>query len=735
MARELVIVESPTKARTIGRILGSRYRVLASMGHLKDLPKSKLGVDIENGFQPQYITVRGKGKILKQLKTAAKDASHIWVACDPDREGEAIAFHISRELQDGDKVRRILFYEITKAAVEAALADPQQIDQRKVDAQQARRILDRLVGYKVSPFLWRTVRSGLSAGRVQTVALRLICEREGEIRSFETTEYWSILTTLSDDSGETFQAKLMEMDGNKAEIGNRETADKIAGELRGLPFVVDEFEEKKKERRPPPPFITSTLQQDASRRLRFTARKTMVVAQQLYEGVELGSEGSVGLITYMRTDATRVSSQAVGAVRQFIKKEFGQQYLPPRARVFATKKTAQGAHEAIRPTRIERTPESIKQYLNRDQYRLYELIWQRFCSSQMANAVYDTARAEIRAGRFSLRATGSVISFQGFLVLRGGSEERRAREGEQRRLPKLTKGQRVELVDVTCEQHFTEPPSRYTEGTLVKELESKGIGRPSTYAPIVSIIQTRRYVTKEKGRFAPTELGETVNGLLIANFPEIFDIGFTATMEEELDRIESGDIEWIAVIREFYEPFRHTLDRAESISAELKNSLQEETDEACPACGKPMVIKWGRYGKFIACSGYPECKQTRPLDEQEETTDQVCEECGAPMIIKRGRYGRFLACSRYPDCRHTRPLGLGIPCGREGCKGELVERHVKGRTFYGCSRYPKCDFATWDKPIPTRCAKCGAPFLVLKRSRVKGEIEKCLRCGAETEHE
>jgi DNA topoisomerase-1 len=736
VARELVVVESPTKARTIGRILGSRFRVLASMGHLKDLPKSKLGVDIENGFQPHYITVRGKGKTLKQLKTAAKDASEVWIACDPDREGEAIAFHIARELENGGQIHRILFYEITKGAVEAALADPQEIDLKKVDAQQARRILDRLVGYKVSPFLWRTVRSGLSAGRVQTVALRLICEREEEIRSFQKTEYWSILATLSGRAGEPFEAKLIKVDGKDPEIGNRETADGIAAELRKCRYVVDEFEQKKKERRPPPPFMTSTLQQDASRRLRFTAKKTMTVAQQLYEGIELGGEGSVGLITYMRTDAVRVSGQAVEAVRKYIEGRFGPDYLPAKPRFFATKKSAQGAHEAIRPTSIGRTPESVREHLSRDQLRLYELIWERFCGSQMANAVYDTARADIDAGRYRLRATGSALAFPGFLVLRGGGEERGEREGEQRRLPPLTEGEELTLVDLACEQHFTEPPPRYTEGSLVKELESKGIGRPSTYAPIVSIIQVRRYVAKERGRFVPTELGEIVSRLLISNFPGIFDVGFTAKMEDELDRIESGDIEWVAVVKEFYDPFKRRLEVAESKSEELKNSLQEETEEICPQCGKPMVVKWGRYGKFLACSGYPECKQTQPLAEEAEgqKTDEVCAECGAPMVIKRGKFGRFLACSRYPDCRHTRPLGLGIPCGKEGCEGELVERHVKGRTFYGCSLYPKCDFATWDRPLPTPCKKCGAPFLVLKRSRTKGQIEKCPRCGAENKH-
>ncbi len=703
MKKSLVIVESPAKARTINKYLGRGFRVMASVGHIKDLPKNKLGVDIDNNFRPHYEIIRGKAKVIRELKNASKDADVIYLGPDPDREGEAIAWHI-KEVLNGKKesiIKRVLFNEITEKGIKEAISHPTDIDKNKVDAQQARRILDRLVGYQVSPLLWEKVRMGLSAGRVQSVAVRLVCERERQIESFVPQEYWSV-TALFDG----FEAKLIKRDDKKLTISTEKEARGIVEELKGESFRVDEIEQKERRRNPAPPFITSRLQQEASRRLGFSAQKTMLIAQQLYEGVDLGEEGPTGLITYMRTDSHRIAPEAIQAVRAYIEKTYGKEYLPQKPNVYRSKKTAQDAHEAIRPTSMRYTPEYVRPYLTEDQWKLYDLIWKRFVASQMHHAVLDQTRVCLVAGRYTFQAVGTVVKFAGFTTL---YEEKTDEETEEeKRLPPLERGQVLSPLEIVCKQHFTQPPPRYTEATLIRELEEKGIGRPSTYALILSTIQERGYVVKEKGRLRPTELGFLVTELLVKSFPDILNVKFTAHMEEELDLVEEGRLRWIDVIKEFYSRFKEDLERAKE---EMKNIKEEEvpTDIPCRRCGRKMVIRWGKLGRFLACPGYPECKTTMDFtiddagniipSENNEYVEQRCPACDSPMVIKSGRYGRFIACSRYPDCKTTMPLSTGIACPEEGCNGMLVERRSKkGRLFYGCSNYPDCRYVTWKLP-------------------------------------
>jgi DNA topoisomerase-1 len=737
MPHSLVVVESPAKARTIKKYLGKDFEVKASMGHIKDLPEKELGVEIEEQFRPHYRIIKGKRKVIKELKDSARKMNAIYLAADPDREGEAIAWHVAQELEgDGRKIYRIRFNEITRRSIAAAMNQPRSIDMSRVNAQQARRIMDRLVGYQVSPFLWRTLYRGLSAGRVQSVALRLICEREAQIEAFVPQEYWSIEALLQGRQEEPFTAQLATIGGKKAAVKNESEAREIITSLKDKPFVVAEIKQKDQKRHSPPPFITSTLQQQAARALRFRVQKTMVIAQQLYEGLDIGGDSPEGLITYMRTDAPRISGEALEQVRDFIKDAFGESYLPKAPRRFKSKRGAQEAHEAIRPTSVHHRPEDLKPYLNKDQYRLYQLIWKRFVASQMNPARFKVTRVEVDADGHGFRASGSVPVFDGYLSVY--QEARDEKSKEEGRLPPLEKGQRLDLKSLTPEQHFTKPPPRYSEATLVKALESEGIGRPSTYAQIITTIRNRKYIVSEKRTLKPTDLGKTVNTLLVDNFPDVFEVDFTAKMEEELDRVETGEYQWQRVVSDFYGPFQRDLEQANSKKADLKNALQEETDVVCEKCGGTMVIKWGRNGRFLACSNFPKCRNTKPLPGQEaaQQTDQVCEKCGAPMLIKTGRFGRFLACSNYPECRNTKPLRIGIRCPREDCPGHLIERKTKrGRLFYGCSEYPKCTFATWDKPVDKACPHCGAKPLVEKHTKAKGTFYRCLSCKGEVSPE
>jgi len=698
-------VESPAKARTLEKFLGKGFEVEACGGHVRDLPKKSLGVNIEKGFEPSYQIIKGKEKIIKGLQAAAAKAETVYLAPDPDREGEAIAWHLKILLSKNGKVKRIEFNEITKQAVTEAVKHPREIDLGRVNAQQARRILDRLVGYKLSPLLWKKVRKGLSAGRVQSVAVRLICEREEEINKFKSQEYWDIHAKLS--NGSEFLAKLAAKGGEPLGarpqekgkvISSAAEAEQIVKELKPADFIVKEVRKKEQNRYPSPPFITSTLQQDAARKLGFSPKKTMMLAQKLYEGEEVKGEGRVGLITYMRTDSVRIAQEAEGEVRKFISDNYGKPYLPPAPIRYKRKKQAQDAHESIRPTSVMRTPEKVKESLPGDEFELYELIWKRFVACQMQKAVFDQTSVDILAGEYLFRATGSVLKFDGFLKLYEISEEEESEGGGS--LPELKENEKLKLMELIPQQHFTEPPPRYTEASLVKELEQKGIGRPSTYAPILSTIQDRGYVEKEGKALKPTEIGITTNGLLVKHFPKILDVKFTAGMEDELDEIVEGKMDWVAVLKEFYESFKASLAEAETKMEKVKKEIP--TEEICPTCGSKLVIREGRYGSFIACSNYPKCKFTKNLPEEElkaKAIQEICEKCGKPMTIKRGRFGEFLACSGYPKCKNIKPIlkKLGVKCPK--CAGELVERRTKkGRVFYSCSNYPNCDFATWQRP-------------------------------------
>ncbi|MBI1910638.1 MAG: type I DNA topoisomerase [Deltaproteobacteria bacterium] len=707
MGKSLVIVESPAKAKTINKFLGKDFTVLASVGHIKDLPKNKLGIEIENDFEPHYEIIKGKANTIKELKKAGKSAEKIYLAPDPDREGEAIAWHIAEEIdKKKEKTLRVLFNEITEKAVREAIENPTTLDEHKFEAQQARRVLDRLVGYQVSPILWDKVRRGLSAGRVQSVAVRLICDRERQIQAFVPKEYWSVEAEFETERNERFIAKLAKKDNKKVELTNEQEAGVVLKDLKGSQFHVAEVETKETKRNPTAPFTTSKLQQESSRKLGFTAKKTMMLAQQLYEGIDIGEDGPVGLISYMRTDSTRISNEAIEAARGYIGSKYGAEYVPAKPNVYKSKKKSQDAHEAIRPTYFQYTPDSIKKHLSRDQYKLYQLIWNRFIACQMTPALIDQTRAQIAANNYIFSASGSSVKFPGFMAVYIEGQD--VEEEKEEKLPPLKKNEALKLIELKPEQHFTQPPPRFTEASLVKELEELGIGRPSTYASIISTIQDREYVLKDKTQLKPTELGFLVTDMLIESFPEILNVEFTAHMEEELDMIAEGTLQWRKTMQEFYGPFKESLEKAKK---DMKNVKAEEvpTDISCEKCGKMMVIKWGRKGKFLACSGYPECKSTKDFktDEEgrivaveraEETTDQACPNCGKPMVVKSGRFGKFLACSAYPECKTTQPYSTGIPCPNDD-GGMLVERRSKkGRTFFSCSKYPKCTYATWELP-------------------------------------
>jgi DNA topoisomerase I len=777
MAKNLVIVESPAKAKTINKYLGSDYKVLASIGHIKDLPTKELGVDIENNFEPVYEVIpdvkkRNNKKTVSDLKKAAKEAEAIYLAADPDREGEAICQHLAEEIvpkRPAKPVFRVMFNEITKNAIKDAFKEPKQVNQNLVDAQQARRILDRLVGYKVSPILWKTIGGKLSAGRVQTVAVRLVVEREREIEAFVQTEYWTIIANLSAALPPKFDARLYKIEDltvktsgfdqdlkkNETHIKDEATAKSIVEEAERQNYVVESVTTKERKRNPVPPFITSKLQQEAARKLGFPVKKTMSVAQKLYEGVEVGAEGAVGLITYMRSDSTRVSDTALAEVRDFIGGSYGDKYLPEKPIFYKSKGGAQDAHEAIRPTDANRTPESIKNYLSADEFKLYRLIWQRFVASQMMPAVFDQTTIDIKAGRFTFRATGSVQKFDGFLkVYQEGRDEKPAEDEddeEEKNLPKVEKGEQLKLNKITPEQHFTEPPPRYTEATLVKALEEKGIGRPSTYAAIMTTIQEREYVERLEGRFHPTPLGMTVNDVLVASFDDIFNTGYTAQMENQLDEIEEGKINWRDAMRGFYGKFSADLKSAEE-NIKNKKKVSIPTDEICEKCGLPMVIKFGRFGQFLACSNYPECKTTREVGSKkaevsgqapdaattnggatgEETEVPSCELCGKPMALKKGRFGSFYGCTGYPECKNIRkidkksgeakvtapPVEIDEICPKDGAK--LVIRQGRFGEFISCSNYPKCDYIKRET-TGISCPKCGKGEIAVKKSK-RGKV-------------
>lgn len=732
----LVIVESPTKAKTISRFLGKDFVIKSSFGHLRDLPQKEMGIDIEHNFTPHYVVPRKNQKTVTDLKKSAAKAKLIYFASDEDREGEAISWHLAQILKPKpEQTRRIAFHEITKDAILHALDNPRKIDLNMVDAQQARRVLDRLVGYELSPFLWRKVAKGLSAGRVQSVAVRLIVEREREIQKFVPQEYWSIDGEFEKEKGkEKFLAKLNKINDkvlDKFAIKSKTEADKILKELDGRTYRVENVEEKETKRTPPPPFTTSTLQQDANRRLGFSAKQTMVLAQQLYEGAELGSEGSIGLITYMRTDSVNLAEKFISESRAHLEKSFRKKYLSPAPRRFATKsKIAQEAHEAIRPTDASRDPESVRPYLDDHQYKLYNLIWRRAMASQMADAALISTGVDIAAEKsgaknlYTFRANGLTIKFEGFLKVYGTSQENI--------LPVFKIKEPLELLKLDPAQHFTEPPARYSDASIVKSLEEYGIGRPSTYAPTISTIIDRGYVERiEARRLKPTEIAFMVNDLLVAHFPNIVDYKFTATMEDSLDEIAEGKKEWVPVIKEFYGPFKENLDQKYK-EIDKKELTEEATKEICDKCGSPMVIKMGRYGKFLACSGFPKCRNIKSLAKEgetlePETTSEICDKCGAPMIIKHGRFGKFLSCSKYPECKNMKPLlkSTGVTCSECG-KGEIVERRSKrGRTFYSCNRYPDCKFALWSKPTGEKCPKCGSLLVYGKGDTVVCSSKEC----------
>ena len=737
--KRLVIVESPAKARTLAGILGPEYDIRASIGHVRDLPKSRLGVDIDHGFTPRYLIPKEKRPVVQEIRNAADHVDEIYLATDPDREGEAISWHLveAAELRDRPH-QRVVFHEITPEAVREAFRHPRPIDRRLVDAQQARRVLDRLVGYRISPLLWKKIRRGLSAGRVQSVALRMVVEREREIQNFQPREYWTIdadLTKAAGDNGKAFIARLVGPVGKrKVEIPNREEADRLAALLRAASYQVTDLKQKPQSRRPAPPFTTSTLQQEASRRFGLSARRIMALAQQLYEGLELPAEGQAGLITYMRTDSTHIAESAKQEARAYISRRFGGDFVPPTPRSYRTKaKRAQEAHEAIRPTSVLREPASLRGILSREQLRLYTLIWQRFVACQMADALFDLTTVTVEAqppgaaDRLLLRASESVLRFPGYRQLyQEMRDEADEKESGADGLPPLAPGDALRLLDLRPEQHYTEPPPRYTEATLVKALEGNGIGRPSTYAPILSTIQGRGYVHRDGRTLVPQELGFIVNDLLVEHFPDVFDVKFTAEMEEELDEIAQGERPWEPVVRQFYDPLEAALE-----SAAAAPRVEEVTDQSCDKCGRPMVARWGRYGRFLACSGFPECRNTQPLEGDEggpQPTDETCPLCDAPMMQRSGRYGRFLACSRYPECSGTKQLlaKVGVACPQ--CGGDIVERRTKRRRlFYGCATYPQCDFSVWSRPLPEPCPSCGR-LLVARGGRARNDARTSARC-------
>ncbi len=733
----LVIVESPTKAKSIGKYLGRGYDVKATIGHIRDLPTRKLGVDVDNGFQPDYVTIKGKTQTLADLKKAAKKAKAVYLATDPDREGEAIAWHVADQLDTRAPMHRVLFHEITKEAVKEAMSKPGKIDDRLVNAQQARRILDRLVGYKASPILWQSIKTGLSAGRVQTVALRLIVERERAIRAFKPEEYWTIAAECA-RNGQSFVTELKKIDGHNPELKNEAAAAAVVSDLSKLPFVVSKVERKNRKKRPGAPFTTSTLQQEAAKKLGFSARRTMRAAQDLYEGIEVGEDAPAGLITYMRTDSVRVSDTAIEHVRDFIASNYAKPYLPETPNTYSTKSArVQDAHEAIRPTDVRRRPEEMQKYLEPDQFRLYQLIWQRFVASQMNPAIYDMTIVDFDLGRYLLRVTGSVMIFDGYHVLY--TEGREAEEGKTMDdlppIPPLVVGDVVEVRQITPSQHFTEPPPRFSEASLVKELERLGIGRPSTYAQIISTLTAREYVKLEQRRFTPTELGETVERIMVDQFPSIFNVEFTSAMETELDGIEEGELQWQKVLGDFWGPFSVALKAVNlgAIVAEAHGLNPEElAKEVCPKCGSKVELRTGRFGPYFACVKYKDtCDYVKSLKKArapDRPTDEKCQLCSAPMVIKTGRFGEFLACTRYPECKGTRSVPLGMKCPK--CEvGDLAERRTKrGKSFWGCGRYPACDFSTWNRPVVETCPNCGWVGMEKRVSKAEGETRTCLKC-------
>jgi DNA topoisomerase-1 len=753
MAKNLVVVESPAKAKTLEKYLGRNYQVRASVGHILDLPKSKLGVDIERDFAPDYHVISGKTKVIAELRKAAKGKDKVFLAPDPDREGEAIAWHIAEKIGvPKEKLARVLFNEITKEAVQKAIKNPAELNRDRYDAQQARRVLDRLVGYQVSPLLWKKVRRGLSAGRVQSVALRIVVEREREIRAFKAVEYWSLTARLAADLPPEFDARLVEIEGKRLDpkgfrVESEEQAQSILRAVSGAPWKVASVETKERRRNPQPPFITSRLQQEASRKLGFNPKRTMGLAQRLYEGVELGSDGLVGLITYMRTDSTRISPEAQGHAREFITQRYGDRYLPDSPPVYKSRKQAQDAHEAIRPTSMAHTPDRVAKFLEPAELSLYTLIWNRFIASQMAPAIYDQTAVDIPIARYLFRANGQVLKFDGFQrVYTEGLDEKADPEstgnGEasesDRLLPPLREGDVVKLLELKPEQHFTQPPPRFTQATLIKELEEKGVGRPSTYASIMGTILEKEYVSEDEARrLRPTELGMLVTELLVDAFPDIFNVEFTASMEEVLDGVEEGKESWVDVTRRFYTPFQKDLEHADEHMRDVKTE-EIPTDFTCERCGSPMIIKWGRRGEFIACKNYPDCRNTKNFTRREdgtieiakeETIDRTCPRCGKPMQIRFGRFGKFVGCTGYPECREVQPLKLPEPIGVKcpDCEvGEVVLKFSRKRKpFYSCNRYPSCKFVSWDKPIAEKCPVCGGKYLVEKSTKRFGTEKRC----------
>jgi DNA topoisomerase-1 len=781
MTKTLVVVESPAKAKTINKFLGSSYVVKACYGHVRDLPKNELGVDIEKDFSPTYVALKEASKPVKELKESAKKVDQILLASDPDREGEAIGWHVAELLKSCNKpIQRIVFNAITKRSLLEAAKNPRAIDENLVNAQQARRILDRLVGYKISPLLQFGIRKGLSAGRVQSVAVRMVCEREAEIRAFVIEEYWTLDAMLATERGDLITARLFRIGDEKPRITNEASALEIVRDLEGASYSVSGIERKDVRRNPYPPFITSSLQQEASRKLGFSPRKTMMIAQALYEGVTLGEEGATGVITYMRTDSTRIDGEAISDVREYIKANFEPAMLPEKPNVYTGRKGAQDAHEAIRPTSTARTPESIRGYLNDDQFKLYQVIWRRFVSSQMSPAVLDQMTVDVAAKGYTFRASGSLIKFPGFTKLyEETAEDNGAAEESNQPLPDVREGEALAARELKPEQHFTKPPPRYTEAMLIRALEENGIGRPSTYAPTINVIQERGYVEREKNRLKPTQLGEDVNVLLVANFPDILNINFTARMEEDLDLVEEGQQEWHGLLKEFYAGFEKDLEAAQ------KRFVSDviDGDSNCPECGSPFEVREGRFGLFIACQRYPECKTTRKISKPSavQPTDEVCEKCGAPMVIREGRFGRFMSCSTYPKCKNThtvdkegnkqerppkepprktdqvcpdcgafllvrknrmgeeflgcekypkckfaKPMDLNLKCVRPGCEGSLVTKRGRGRRFIGCDKYPECDLIVFGQlDTKTPCPKCNNSWTTIVKQREKPPTRKC----------
>jgi len=785
MAKALIVVESPAKVKTIKKYLGSDYEVVSSVGHIKDLPKSTLGIDVEHDFETVYQVLEKKKDVVAALKKAAKGLLDIYIATDPDREGEAIAWHIAEEIGAPNKnIHRVLFSDLTKQTVLYSLAHPSSLDFCQYEAQQTRRVLDRLVGYKISPLLWSKVRRGLSAGRVQSVAVRIICEREEAINRFVAQEYWNITAMLAAQNPPPFAAKLIKVGGKKASIATEAQALAVIEKIKSASPFVEAVVKKEVSKSPPPPFTTSKLQQEAARWLHFNTKRTMNIAQRLYEGIELGQEGSVALITYMRTDSVRTAASAIEAVREYILEKHGSKFLPEKARHFQNSARAQDAHEAIRPTSLSYSPASIKKHLSNDEFRLYQLIWDRFVASQMSAAVYEQTTIDVQAAECLLRASGSLLKFGGFTVVYTEGRDDNGEEDEfSKPLPDVSPKEPLELLDVQGEQKFTQPPPRFSEAALVRELEENGIGRPSTYANILSTIQEREYVKIEQGRFCPTELGEVVNKLLIESFSRIMDVKFTAAMEETLDKIAAGTAQRLATLRDFYGDFQNELQLAAQKMAALKGE-GEATDIICDKCGSQMVIKFGKNGRFLACVNYPECKNTADFTRTEGgkvmiaasgTSEHICNKCGRQMVVKNGKFGKFLACEGYPECKNTMnlngaeqgeasapdaplcplcgkemlqkrgrfgrfwgcpdyptckailPVSTGLPCPRDGCNGNLTERtSARGKVFYSCSNYPQCKFATWYKPLGEECPDCGKKSLAEKRSARGGITTVCI---------